>query len=152
LEIKYLSDNSVFTDVVAKWIYDEFIDGIREGVSYEKIVENFSKCQKDKLPVRLVAIVNGECAGTVSIEFNDLKCRDYTPWLSSLYVEKTFRGKKIGDQLIDRVKEIVKELGYSEVYLRTEHASEYYIKRNWEFVESCTDEFGLEPDVFKSSV
>ena len=147
--IRYLTDNIVFADVVAKWIYDEFFVGIRPGFSYEDILLNTRECYNDKFPIRLVAMEGDICVGTVSFVGNDLKCRDYTPWLSSLYVDEAYRCHKIGEQLVDRVKELAKGFGYNELFLRTEFASDYYRKRGWQYIESCVDEFNLEPDVFK---
>ena len=149
MKIEYLSDNIAFAGQVARWIYDEFIENMRIGITYDEVLSNIKNCHKTELPIRLVAIVGEECAGTVSIVQNDLKCREYTPWLAALYVDKAFRNHKIGERLISCVKDIVKDLGYSELYLRTEHASGYYRKLKWQFVESCEDHFNLKPDVFK---
>lgn len=149
MKIMYLSDHIGFAEDVAKWIYDEFIHNIRNGLDYEQILTSVKECGKTELPIRLIAVADEKCVGTVSIVRNDLKCRAYTPWLAALYVDKPYRNNKIGEQLIERVKGIVQDLGYCELYLRTEHASGYYKKMGWQWVESCTDEFGLEPDVFK---
>jgi len=113
------------------------------------VLLSVKSCHKKELPIRLIAKLDNKCVGTTAIVGNDLKCRDYTPWLAALYVDEQYRGIKIGEQLIARVKAIVKELGYNEVYLRTEHTSKYYRKLGWQFIESCEDEFGLKPDVFK---
>lgn len=149
MKIEYLSDHIIFANVVAKWIYNEFIKDVRNDFSYEKVLLSVKNCNKSEFPIRFIAIIDKKCVGTVSIVQNDLKCRTYTPWLAALYVDKSFRKNKIGEQLIDYVKNIVKGLGYNEVYLRTEHASNYYKKLGWQFVESCDDNFGLKPDVFK---
>ena len=149
MQIEYLTDYNNFTEQAAEWIYREFIQGIQHGVSYEQILNAFHECHKTKLPIRLVALENGRCVGTVSIVKNDLNCRVYTPWLAALYVDESRRGNKIGEGLIDRVKQIAKELGHDELYLRTEHASNYYRRLGWQFVESCDDDYDLKPDVFK---
>ena len=149
MTIEYLCDHINFADTVAKWIFDEFINGIKVDRSYENILSSVKNCHKLELPIRLIALLDGKCAGTVSIVFNDLKCRNYTPWLGSLYVDAAFRKKGIGEKLIDRVKTIVTELGYKELYLRTEHASGYYKRLGWEFVETCDDDYNLKPDVFR---
>ena len=148
-KIEYLSDFPIFTEMVACWLYDEFIVGQRPGVTYENMLEAVKKSNKTELPVRLIALSDGNCAGTVSIVGNDLRCRSYTPWLASLYVRPPFRKNKIGEQLMERVKQIVRELGYDELYLRTEHTGDYYRQRNWQHVETCIDdEFQLETEVF----
>ena len=149
MKIEYLVDNIIFAENVAGWIYDEFINGIRHGISYEQLLSSVKNCHKAELPIRLIAKEDNKCVGTVSIVQNDLKCRDYTPWLAALYVEKAYRRNKVGEQLVERTKSIVKELGYNELFLRTENTSNYYRKLEWRFIESCEDEFGLKPDVFK---
>lgn len=149
MKIEYLRDNIVFADDVAQWIYDEFINDVRKDLSYEQVLIAVKNCNKSEFPIRLVAILDEKCVGTVSIVQNDLKCREYTPWLAALYVDKAYRNNKIGEHLIDHVKSIVKGLGYDELYLRTEHASNYYKKLGWQFIESCDDSFNLKPDVFK---
>jgi GNAT superfamily N-acetyltransferase len=149
MKIEYLADNPNYAEQVAVWMYNEFVKGIRFGVSYEDVLENYRNRHKTRLPLTLVAIVDEACAGTISLKENDLRCRTYTPWLASLYVDVPFRGKKIAEILIERVKTIAADMGYTELYLRTEHASGYYKKRGWTFVESCEDEYNLVPDVFK---
>jgi predicted N-acetyltransferase YhbS len=149
MRIEYLSDNISYAEIVAEWLYNEFFKGIRHGISYEKVLSSVKDCHKTELPVRLIAIEGNKCVGTVSIVQNDLKFRDYTPWLAALYVDNPFRRNGIGEQLIEGVKNTVKELGHNEVYLRTVHTSDYYRKLGWQFIESCEDEYGLKPDIFK---
>jgi GNAT superfamily N-acetyltransferase len=133
---------------VAAWIYNEFIKGIRAGVTYESVELAIASCHKTTLPVRLIALQDGQCVGTVSLVSDDLKGSGYTPWLAALYVDKPFRSQKIAEGLIERVKDIMAELGYDKLYLRTEHAAEYYRKRGWTYIETREDEFGLKPSVF----
>ena len=149
MTIEYLCDHINHADTVAKWIFDEFIDGIWVDTTYADILSSVKKNHKLELPIRLIALSDTQCVGTVTIKYNDLRCRNYTPWLAALYVDKDFRNKKIGEKLIDRVKTIVTELGFKELYLRTEHASGYYKRLGWEFIESCDDDYNLKPDVFK---
>jgi len=149
MKIDYLTDNIVFAEVVAGWIYNEFIKGIKTDQSYETVLSSIKICYKTELPIRLIAIIDNKCVGTVSIVQNDLRCREYTPWLAALYVDERFRKNKIGQQLIQRVISITASLGYKELYLRTEHASNYYRKLGWQFVEACDDDYNLKPDVFK---
>jgi len=146
--IDYLCDHIGYVDTVARWIYDEFVSGIISGHSYEDVLASVKRCNKQELPIRLVALAEENCVGTVSIVINDLKCRDYTPWLAALYVDKEFRNQKIGERLIDAVKDICVASGYNEVYLRTEHASDYYRRLGWQYVETCEDIDDLIPDVF----
>jgi len=149
VRIEYLSDSPHFAGDIAKWIYDEFIAGIKHGISYEQVLSSMKNCHKAALPVRFVAVMDGKCVGAVSLVENDLRCRNDTPWLAALYVDERHRKNKIGERLIERVKDAARDMGYKELFLRTEHASGYYRKLGWQFVESCDDDFNLKPDVFK---
>ena len=150
VKIEYLSDYPEYTQTVAKWLYNEFGRNIRPGLTPDKVLAKVQDTHKTKLPICLIALTDNKCVGTISIVINDLQCRTYIPWLASLYVDPAYRKNKIGALLVDRVKEIVKELGYSELYLRTEFAGDYYRARDWQYVEACLDdEYQLETNVFK---
>ncbi|MCL2060182.1 MAG: GNAT family N-acetyltransferase [Oscillospiraceae bacterium] len=149
IHIEYLSDNDIFAENIAGWIFNEFIKGIRHGISYEQILLSVKTCHKTTLPVRFAAKSGARCVGTVSVVQNDLLYRDYAPWLASLYVDAPYRKLGIGEMLVDKAKETAAALGYSELYLRTEHAGKYYERLGWQYVESCVDEFKLNTDVYK---
>jgi len=149
VEFAYLADHPEYYEKAARWIYDEFINGIRLGISFGDVLARYSVPRSGGLPVRLIALFGGGCAGTVSLVENDLRCRDYTPWLASLVVEKEYRSRGFGRLLIEQCKNAACDLGFKELYLRTETAGGYYRKLGWSFVEVCTDEFGLEPEVFR---
>ena len=133
---------------MAQWIYDEFIHNIRRGVSIGDVRKRFAGCTPGILPLRYAAFWEGARAGTVSLVNNDLKYRDYSPWLSSLYVEPAYRNYGIGRTLIETVKTAAFDMGFDKLYLRTEFAGGYYRKLGWTFVEQCMDEYGLSPEVF----
>ncbi|TYQ18435.1 UNVERIFIED_CONTAM: putative acetyltransferase [Acetivibrio alkalicellulosi] len=149
MEIEYLCDNIQYIDIVAKWIYTEFVDGIRVGIPYEKVEKSFKQRKIESIPISIVAINKDVCVGVASLLENDLKLRDYTPWLGGLYVSEEHRNQGIGKVLIEEIKTIAKRLGYDVLYLRTEHALEYYKKLDWQFVENLIDEFGIETSVFQ---
>jgi len=149
VKIEYLCDHIRFAEPVANWIFEEFVKGIKTDQTYETVLSKFTICHRDTLPIRLVAVMEDQCVETVSIVENDLACRNYTPWLAGLYVDKSYRNRKIGEQLIQSVKDISRGLGYRELFLRTEHASGYYKRLGWQYIETCEDDHDLQPDVFK---
>ncbi|MFW6036175.1 MAG: GNAT family N-acetyltransferase [Halothermotrichaceae bacterium] len=149
MKIVYLRDYPEYVDTVVDWVYNEFV--IKEGKKKEKnkIKEYFSNTNYDKFPICYIAIEEEVCLGTVSIFENDLKPRqDLSPWLGSLYVSEEHRGKGIAAKLINKVLEKVSEMGYTEVYLRTEHTADYYKKRNWSFVSDEVDIDGRDTEVY----
>lgn len=148
MKLEYLCDNEQYVDVVAKWIYNEFIDGIKPGISYEKIKNIYRNRKKECIPIAIIAVQNNDCVGVASLVANDLKAREYTPWLAGLYVKRQYRNRRIGNILIQEVQSIAYKLGHDVLYLRTEHAYEYYRSLGWKFVEKLVDEFDIETNIF----
>lgn len=46
----------------------------------------------------------------------------------------------------------MKELGYTTLYLRTEHFYEYYTSLGWEFLYNTLDKRGQQTEVFRTKV
>lgn len=152
MRIDYLCDNKQYIDTVVNWIYNEFIDGIRPGITYGMVKQSFENRKKGLIPTAVIALENNSCLGVASLVLNDLKVMDYSPWLAGLYVDKANRNRGVGRALIERVEEIAKALGADTLYLRTETASEYYRGLGWEYVESVIDEFELETEVYRKQL
>jgi N-acetylglutamate synthase-like GNAT family acetyltransferase len=151
--IDYLYNHPEYIKIVSSWIHSEFVVKAKGSLNLEKVAEYFSNTNIESFPITLIAIIDNECIGTVSIFQNDLKTRkDLIPWLASLYVNSDYRGQGIGEMLINQVKKVVKGLGFKSLYLRTEHTSEYYIRLGWEFVCKTQDEKGQETKVFKYQI
>ncbi|WP_282173384.1 GNAT family N-acetyltransferase [Cytobacillus firmus] len=131
-------------------IYKEFVVKTGRGMNFEDVVKHFSNTRDNTFPITLVALEYGECLGTVSIFENDLKIRDmYKPWLASLNTKPEFRSRGIGQELVAKTIDVVKELGFNELYLRTEDTSDYYRNRGWTYVETVSDDKYEKIDVFK---
>ncbi|WP_331639694.1 GNAT family N-acetyltransferase [Cerasibacillus sp.] len=148
--IDYLLNHPNKIKEVAEMIYKEFVEKTGSNMTYEDVVKYFSNTKRHAFPITVIALENGECLGTVSIFENDLKIREtYKPWLASLYVKPVHRGKGVGQKLVDKTIDIVKELGFRMLYLRTEDASDYYRKRGWTYVETVSDDQHEQIDILK---
>ncbi|WP_245308154.1 GNAT family N-acetyltransferase [Halalkalibacter urbisdiaboli] len=130
-------------------VYSEFVEQSSSKMTFDEVVTYFSHTKTDPFPMTLIALKDRECIGTVSIVENDLDVRkEYKPWLASLYVKSEYRSKGVGQKLVKETINVARELGFSELYLRTEHASGYYEKQGWSFVESVSDRLNEQIDVF----
>ncbi len=147
-EIVYLADHPEHIHTIAEWIYNQWADKSKKTLN--EVIESFKKrCVKNKIPLTLIALADNECVGTVTIYKNDLKTRkNLEPWLGSLYVLPSHRKKGVGEKLTNQVIEILKQLGFEKVYLRTEEKADYYSKRGWNFIFNAQDEKGIETKVF----
>ncbi|WP_214483130.1 GNAT family N-acetyltransferase [Bacillus sp. SM2101] len=86
----------------------------------------------------------------MSIFENDLKTQNiYKPWLASLYTKPEYRGKGIGQIMIKTTLNVVRDLGYKELYLRTENASHYYRNGGWRYANTATNDKNEKVDIFK---
>lgn len=150
MKIDLLSNQPEFINEVSEMVYKEFVVKAGSGMKFEDVVHYFSNTKDYSFPITLVAFENEDCFGTVSIFENDLKIRSmYKPWLASLYTKPENRGRGVGKMLIDKAISVVSELGYDELYLRTEDASDYYRNRGWTYLETVSDEKYNKIDVFK---
>ena len=150
MNILNLAEKKMYSKEVAQMIYDEFVVGTSSKMTLNAAEQFFYNTNTDSLPMTFIALINEECVGTISVFENDFKERpQYKPWLASLYVKPTFRNQKVGYQLITHLLEQLKGLGYDEVYLKTETASDYYRNRGWDLIETISEVNSPSMDVFK---
>ncbi|MBK3495018.1 GNAT family N-acetyltransferase [Viridibacillus sp. YIM B01967] len=153
MDIEFLASATKYKEDVAQMVYEEFVLKIGGTKSLNDVVNYFSNTNVDQFPITLIALDDEKCVGTVSIFENDLKQRqNYKPWLASLYTLPAHRSKGVGSQLITEVLKVVKGLGYEEIYLKTENASDYYRNRGWVYVETLIDANDESIDVFKHNL
>jgi predicted N-acetyltransferase YhbS len=149
MEIVNLYDNQYCIPTVAGWIYAEFIEHLRPGISLDDVTAALRGRRQHTMPLTFVAMIDEQCIGTVSLVVNDLKARqDLTPWLASLYVRPDLRGQGVARRLIDHVIDAAAALGFQMLYLRTETAAAYYTRLGWRKIDAVTDEFNLFTEVF----
>ena len=136
-------------DTVSKWIYDAFIRDTPRTVSYDTVAMLLHSVRPDRLPMAFIAISDTQVDGFVLLVKNDLKTQSkLSPWLASLYVAPPFRSLGIAGHLIKRVCLAAGELGYEQLYLRTEHTADYYRRNGWTFLHEAMDEYGIKTDIF----
>jgi GNAT superfamily N-acetyltransferase len=95
-----LADLPDAIETLAQWFYDEWhaFDGRRMENIATPLSENLNR---DFMPITFVAHFNRLPLGSVSLDRFDFPAFDYlSPWLSSLYVHPSFRGKGIGNSLV----------------------------------------------------
>ena len=116
---------------------------IRSPWNYNLDVEyavNFTMNNLDKFAEpdgRLLLVeVDGEIAGTISLR----KIREDAGEIKRMYVKPKFRGKKLGNLLIEEVIEISKGNEYSKLYLDTAHfmSSAKYLYKKYGFKETTS--------------
>ena len=78
-------------------------------------------------PQIVVATEKEEIIGYYSLVAKELvkDNHGYTPWLGTLFVREKYRGKHFSPVLINNACQHVKNMGYNNLYLATEHIGLY---------------------------
>jgi predicted N-acetyltransferase YhbS len=146
VKIEYLKEYSDWIPTIAEWFYREW--GVfHPELDVTGIVERLGeRCNTGRIPLSLVAVVQEEVIGTVSLKKYDMDTRmQYSPWLASLYVRKDYRNKGVGVRLIDAGLRKARTLGIKHLYLYTrlrKHA-DFYLSRGWIHVETTDYRGGI---------
>jgi predicted N-acetyltransferase YhbS len=117
-EVKPLAECKEHIPALAKLWYEEISLHWAPNPSVEKahkkLIEHLNF---NKMPMAFVALYDGQAVGMACLRENDGIRPGVTPWLGSLVINPTYRGQKIGEMLINTVKEKAIELGHTILYL-----------------------------------
>ena len=135
----YLGNYPQHIPVIAEWHQNEW-SHISPELTTKKRIENYSlyRNQPD-IPCCIIALEDGNLAGSVSLVKCDLETRPHMgPWLASLYVNQAFRSRGIASGLIEACLDIARQLNIPKIYLFTPDQTAFYQKRGWQIVESTS--------------
>lgn len=100
---------------------------------YEDCIKNCIDA-KSPLPMWYLLKCGEETFGCVGLITNDFISRmDLYPWLCALYVEEKHRGNDFGKLLVERCKTDALKMGFSSLYLCTDHVG-YYERFGFEYI------------------
>ena len=148
VEIELLTRHSHLAPALAAWhhaewghLYDGGVWGPATAVrEFEAMAEPGSS------DVTWVAFEGGRCVehvlGSISLlGTDDLAGFEHlTPWLASLYVVESARGRGVGGALVDAVLAGAAERGHEHVHLFTSGQEAYYRDRGWRVVATVDAE------------
>jgi len=97
------------------------------------------------LPMFFLLLKNNEIIGCSALITNDFISRhDLYPWIACLFVDAKERGQEYGNLLMEHAGKEAKNMGFSIVYLTTDHDG-YYEKYGWQRLEDGVDLFSCKP-------
>ena len=131
IRIKLLADHFHFSDIIEKWYKDEWYQSYGSEGPWDARKEIEGCCNRDKLPIGLVAIDNDAIYGTVALKRRSASHTNLTPWLTALYVAPEMRGKGVGRKLVNNVEKLAKNLGYGKIYARSGTAVKFFKQLGW---------------------
>jgi predicted N-acetyltransferase YhbS len=139
--IDHLFRHAHLTEAVARLIYEEFWKD-RDGMTVADLVVHLENTRDpSRIPLSLIALVDGELAGTVNLIDNDDRKRTHLhPWLAAMVVKEPHRGQGIGTRLVEALLAQAARLGFRTVYFGTDGPG-FYTRLGAELHEQVTQEF-----------
>lgn len=134
--IDYLADHPEAVPVLAQWQHDEWGQANSADTAEARKAYLEGACQRDRIPLTVVALDNGEVLGSASLVSQDMETRaELTPWLASVFVGKPYRRKGIGAALVRRIMDEAGKLEVPLLYLYTVHSEKFYAALGWTLSE-----------------
>lgn len=140
MQIETLVGHENLASILAEWHVEEFGHLYDDSVWNREIAlrEMEQMATPGSTDVTLVAFdgsgrADSDVLGSVSlIATDDLPGFDHlTPWLASLFVVPTGRGRGVAAALVDAVVELAAASGHDVVHLFTAGQEAYYLDRGW---------------------
>lgn len=128
LAICHLWTRPEMLPTAAEAIYETFWRG-RPGYSAEYFARRLREASDPgRIPLCLVALLDGDFVGTASLIENDDETRlSLRPWLAAVLVRRDLRGRGIGSALVRAMLVEARRLGEARLYLGTDSPG-FYLK------------------------
>jgi predicted N-acetyltransferase YhbS len=137
MQFAYLVDHPEFFPLVAQWNWDEWHSLLSERSPAEFEGWLRANVQRNAIPTTLLALDGRIPVGTVSVvEFDLDSVNDRSPWLASLFVLPSRRGRGLGQALVHAAVAEAARLGFGVLHLYTPGQEAFYSALGWERVES----------------
>lgn len=122
-KLEYLDE--VMELELLEWASETIID---KDIRIRKKKEKYFKYINDKYFCKLILVDNNKLIGFISIfPFDSNLEKDLTPWYSTMFVKKEYRGKGYSKILNDAILDEAKNRGIDTLYLKTT-LDKYYEK------------------------
>ncbi|MEH0390709.1 GNAT family N-acetyltransferase [Vibrio mimicus] len=117
-------------------------------VFYTDAISHSSR-DAEHIPQFYLLTYNGKVVGCYGLILNDFISRhDLYPWLCSVYISPEHRGQRLSGTIFSHAKEIVRMMGYSNLYLTTDHDG-LYEKFGWIRIEDGYSPEGEVSRIYK---
>ncbi len=121
MQITDLFNHPQLIEAVAKMIYNEFWIDVEDGMSLGDLIAHLKTASGQQMPLSLIALVDGQLAGTINLIENDDENRAHLrPWLAAMVVRADLRGRGIGSALVKALLVDARLMGIPTVYFGTD--------------------------------
>lgn len=136
VELGWLADLPAAAGTLARLHHGHWAALMPDWSLSEAIAELEDHAIRRAFPTTWIAHAGDQVVGSVSLVASDAtQFPQYTPWLSSLYVQPAFRGRGIGEALVGRLLFAARRWGFGSVHLFTEGPITLYRRLGFEVIE-----------------
>ena len=129
VRIVTLAERPDLVPVVAAWQTHAFPDEETEAAALARVSAQVAAVGPDQV---FVLLAGEGPAGTASLVRQDLPARpDLTPWLASVYVAPTYRGRGYAASLVAAVEAAAKNAAIRTLWLFTASEKRLYARFGW---------------------
>lgn len=98
------------------------------------------------------AIENGQIIGYCTFLKTDYYPENrYSPWISSIFVDEAYRGRRISGQMIEAVIEYARSMGFARVYIPSDLKG-FYEKYGFAKIDELVNYGGDIDDIFAKEI
>lgn len=104
----------------------------------QTVEEMQARAQVDALPLALVALEDGELAGTAALDFASIPTHAHlSPWLVGLWVAPAHRRRGLGGRLVAACRAQAAMLGVDELHAATADSGSLFRADGWEVIDTA---------------
>lgn len=153
IEYQNLADCPDLVDEVVKFWQAEWSSDKSEAGFERQKQSILKKLNIDIVPLIFVAHQNRKFVASAALFLHDLDSRtDLSPWMGGIFTVPEYRGRGIAKMLIAKIEAKAKELGYSKIYLHTEHTAGLYQKLGWQKLCDCQNDQGEPSEIYSKQI
>ena len=139
IEIAFLADHPEAIPTLTRWFRAQWPDYYAERTAADIAQDFYAEAQREGLPVRLVALRDGQLAGTITLrEEATWTLPEYRPGLGGLLVTEQQRGQGVGTKLVRAGMKLALAQGYATVYATTVNARGILERLGWKLVKEVS--------------
>lgn len=132
MRIEGIADHPALVETVARWQWSEWGHLDPADSLAARIASLRDQTDPCRIPVTFIALDGDEPLGSASLVMDDLPPHpDLSPWLASVYVTPTARGRGVASALVRHAVGRAAAMGVARLYLYTEGARGLYEKLGW---------------------
>lgn len=100
----------------------------------------------------IIAIEQEEIAGYCTVKKTDcIPEVTYTPYIGFVFVDEKYRGRRLSQKMITYAMEYLKKLGFTEVYLISDHIN-LYEKYGFKVIDKKIAPWGEEEKIYRMEI